>query len=179
MNPEDKRRLENELTVMGLPALDDPALVQVLADTVNGYPIMTERVDFFCDLLNQCDAWKRTEMYEAMRPRLTFPVPSLAECETRIVAKAERLVGRRLSQPAAKAADPDAKFLHLECFGCKKAEPFVELTIAGCMMEARKAGWGRGPVPGHEYCGECRLQAMLPGGVGAALTRKKRSAAHV
>jgi hypothetical protein len=168
---DDKRRLENQLMTMGLPSLDDPDLVQVLADSVNGYPIMSERVEFFCELLNQCDAWKRTEMYEAMRPRLSFDVPSLAECETRIVAKAERMVDRRLSQPAAKAAEPDARILHLECFGCKKSAPFVELTIAGCMAEAHKAGWGRGPEPGHEYCAECRL-AAFNASIGGMFTRR-------
>src|SRR5206468_8653151 len=85
-------RLENELTVMGLPGLDDPALVQVIADTVNGYPFPAERTDFFCDLLNECEGARRREMYEAMRPRLSFDVPSLDACEARIAAKAERMI---------------------------------------------------------------------------------------
>ena len=105
MNAEDKRRLENELTVMGLPGLEDPNLVQALADVVNGYPIPAERVEFFCDMLNECEGSRRREMYEAMRSRLSFDVPSLDACEARIAAKAERLI-RPKGLPAPNQDEP-------------------------------------------------------------------------
>ena len=53
MNPAEKRKLENELITMGLPSLNDPALVEMMASMINGYPIPDERVGFFCDLLNE------------------------------------------------------------------------------------------------------------------------------
>ncbi len=76
MDQDEKRKLETELTVMGLPGIDDPALVQCIADVVNGYPIPDERLDFFCEMLNECEGVKRREMYEAMRPLITIKVPS-------------------------------------------------------------------------------------------------------
>ena len=92
MDQAEKRQLENELTVMGLPGLDSPELIQAMADIVNGFPYPAERAAFFCDLLNECEGARRREMYEAMRPRLSFDVPSLFECEARIAEKAERLI---------------------------------------------------------------------------------------
>lgn len=179
MNQDDKRRLANELTVMGLPGLDDPALVQALADVVNGYPFMQERVEFFCDLLNECEGSRRTEMYEAMRPRLAFDVPALSVCESRIAAKAERLVGRtRLARAKNGAADDlPAVTLQLKCAGCGTTAEFTELTTAGAMSLARRAGWGRGPVRGQEHCAECRLAAMLPNRVAPLYTRRNEKGA--
>ena len=162
MDQETKRQLESELTVMGLPGLDDPALVQCMADVVNGYPIPEERADFFCDLLNECEGSRRHEMYEAMRPRLHFPVPSLDACEARIAAKAERMIrpnklpGRR----ARKELEASACVVVMVCGLCGKTEPFGDSTTVGAMLEARKAGWGRGPQLGLEYCVSCRLVTM-------------------
>ena len=174
MNQGGKRAVENQLLAMGLPALDDPALFQVMADMVNLYPIPSERVDFFCDLLNECEGARRYECYNALRPLLHFEVPSLLECESRITAKAERMVGReRLAR--AKAGEPEAKILHLECHGCKKVGVFPELTIAGCMAQAHKEGWGRGPIPGKEFCAECRLAAFNGSRGGAGLTRRQNA----
>jgi hypothetical protein len=171
MDPIEKRQLQNELTVMGLPGLDDPALVQAMADVVNGYPMMAERVDFFCELLNECEGGRRREMYEAMRPRLSFPVPALDECEARIAARAERKIRPRILPASKKADEPTEKFLHLTCGGCQRQATFAEWTVGGCMLEARKAGWGRGPVAGKEFCPECRLQAMNAS-IGSLYTRR-------
>jgi hypothetical protein len=161
VNQDEKRQLENELTVMGLPGLDDPALVQTMADIVNGYPIPGERVEFFCDMLNECEGARRREMYEAMRPRLAFVVPSLDACEARIAAKAERMIRPKGLPVAAKdeGALPEGT-IEIECGGCGKKEQFAGSTPAAAMLEARKAGWGRGPRRGWEHCAECRLMGM-------------------
>lgn len=160
MTQDEKRKLENELTVMGLPGLDNPDLVQSMADVVNGYPIPAERADFFCEMLNECEGAERREMYEAMRPLLSFPVPSLDACEARMAAKAERMIRPRGLRPVAKEFDPTERVVTMECGGCGKTEPFTDITTVGAMLEARKAGWGRGPKAGREYCASCRLIAM-------------------
>lgn len=160
MNQNDKRQLENELTVMGLPGLDDPALVQAMADVVNGYPVPAERADFFCELLNECEGARRREMYEAMRPRLSFDVPSLDACEARIAAKAERMIRPKGLPPSKKDDGLEEKIIGLECGSCGKLEWFTGLTSASAMGDARKAGWGRGPQLGLEYCVSCRLITM-------------------
>jgi hypothetical protein len=172
MNQNDRRTLENQLTVMGLPMLDDPALVQVIADLVNGFPIVNERVEFFCDLLNECEGARRREMYEAMRPRLHFDVPSLDACEARIAAKAERLIRPDKLGAIREFDELTEKPLEIDCKGCGKQEHFAGMTTADAMAAARKAGWGRGPIPFEEYCADCRLAAMLPNRLGPALTRR-------
>jgi hypothetical protein len=176
MNADDKRQLENELLAMGLPDLNDPALLQVMADMVNGYPIMAERADFFCEMLNECEGAHRREMYEAMRPRLSFPVPSLDECEARIAARAERLIRPKGLPAAVKAEAPVGSVMEIICHGCGKKEEFTSLSTAGAMVEARKAGWGRGPVGWKEYCPECRITAMPPKPFGDSLTRRLANA---
>lgn len=175
MNQNDKRALENELVVMGLPGLDDPNLIQSLADLVNGYPIMAERVEFFCDLLNECEGSRRREMYEAMRPRLSFPTPPLDVCEERIAAKAERMVRPKGLPPEKKDDGLVERTIELVCGACKKEEQFTGLSTADAMSAAHKAGWGRGPIAGQEHCAECRLTAMLPNRVGPSLTRRHLS----
>lgn len=173
MNQDQRRRVENQLLSMGLPQLDDPALIQVMADMVNAYPIMSERVQFFCDLLNECDAGKRYEMYTAMRPRLSFPVPTFAECETRITQKAERMVGRK-TMADAKPEQDALKDVHLvlKCHGCEKERTFEGLTTTDAMSKAKRQGWGRGPVAGYEYCADCRADAMLHPSLGTIYTRR-------
>jgi hypothetical protein len=161
MNADEKRRLENELTVMGLPGLDDPALIQSMADIVNGYPIPGERVEFFCDMLNECEGARRREMYEAMRPRLAFPIPDLDTCEARIAAKAERMIRPKgLPAPLKDLGKLPPNAIEIECGGCGKKAQFEGATPVAAMLEARKAGWGRGPKRGWEHCPDCRLIAM-------------------
>ncbi|MFC5861084.1 hypothetical protein ACFPT7_02130 [Acidicapsa dinghuensis] len=162
MNQEEKRQLENELMVMGLPGLDDPALVQAMADLVNGYPYPAERADFFCEMLNECEGPRRREMYEAMRPRLSFPVPSLDACEARIAARAERMIRPR-GMPGKRPADaPIEEVIAVHtCGRCGKGEEHAGQTIADAMGNAKKAGWGRGTEAGTLWCAECRL-AMMP-----------------
>ncbi len=173
MNPDDKRQLENELTVMGLPGLDDPALVQVMADIVNGYPIPGERVEFFCEMLNECEGARRREMYEALRPRLSFVVPSLDACEARIAARAERMI-RPKGLPGLKSLETKLELaVEITCGACKKVEEFTGQTVADAMSKARRAGWGRGPQRGWEYCADCRLAAMPMKVFGNSFTRRE------
>lgn len=173
MNARDRRQLENQLLSMGLPDLSDPALIQVIADLVNAYPIPSERPQFFCDLLNECEGSKRPEMYNALRPLLHFKVPTLAEVETAITYKAERMVGRSGSAKAPEADAPAGTTLKLTCHACRKESDFGGLTVADAMAAARKAGWGRGPVPGEEFCAECRFKAFVPNLIAPQYTRRQ------
>ena len=172
MIQDEKRRLENELTVMGLPGLDDPALVQVMADIVNGYPMPGERVGFFCELLNECEGARRREMYEAMRPRLFFAVPSLAACEDMIAAKAERMIRPR-GMPAPLKEEPfETRAVDMVCDACAKTERFEGLTTATARLEAHKAGWGRGLEAGTVFCASCRLETMRVKVYGESFTKR-------
>ncbi len=176
MDQDEKRKLENELTVMGLPGLDDPALLQSMADIVNGYPIPGERVDFFCDMLNECEGARRREMYEAMRPRLSFDIPSLDVCEARIAARAERMIRPKGLPPSSNDDGLPERSLAIECGACGKIEQFTDLTTAGAMLQARKAGWGRGPLRDREYCASCRLITMPVMAFGKSFARRHADA---
>ena len=171
MNQDEKRKLENELTVMGLPSLGDANLVPAMADVVNGYPFTGERAEFFCEMLNECEGAQRREMYEAMRPRLSFDVPTLDQCEERIAGRAARMI-RSKFLPGSTTAKPVELTLQLVCAGCDKKAEFRGIVIADAVLEGRKAGWGRGPERWKEYCPECRLTAMLPDRPGAEFIRK-------
>jgi hypothetical protein len=160
VNQDEKRNLENELTVMGLPGLDSPELIQAMADIVNGYPVPSERADFFCEMLNECEGARRREMYEAMRPRLSFDVPSLDTCEARIAAKAERMIRPKMMPGFVPFGGVLEVVAELTCGGCGAVDKFSGSTRADAIGEARKAGWGRGPIPGREFCASCRLAAM-------------------
>src|SRR5258708_22094216 len=104
MEPKDKRRLENELVVMGLAGLNDPELIQQLADLVSAWP--GDKHDYMRDLLNECDADKRSEMYEALRPKLTFKALSLQQYEAQIALKAGAMVGQGRMRVEGQAPKP-------------------------------------------------------------------------
>ncbi len=176
--PTERRKIENQLLAMGLPDLNDAALVQVMADIVNGYPLPRERVEFFCDLLNQCEGTARTEMYNAMRPKLSFPVPSLFDCESLIAQKAERLIRPGFKTPGTRnveTAEPKvdacrfiSRQVHVACQRCNRVASFEGLTTADAVMASKQSGWGTvrtgGILDGERkmLCPVCRLDTMKP-----------------
>ena len=179
MNQADKRTLENELFGMGLPAVDDPAFLPVFAGVVNAYPYPQERVEFFCDMLNECEAGKRKAMYEAMRPHLHFDVPAFDVCEGRIAMKAERMIRPNKMGKTPVIEEVPVTILALECGGCEQKDEFTGLTTADAMCNAKKAGWGRGPVAGKEFCPQCRADALISTSLGKIYTRRHNALATV
>lgn len=171
MNQDEKRELENELVMMGLPALDTAELIQVIADMINAHPRPHMRVDFFCKLLNQCVGDKRREMYDALRPRLHFTLPALDVCEARIAARAERLIRPEGRIPAHLLADEERK-ITVHCGNCGIEATFAGASTADARANAHKAGWGRGPKKEPEWCPECRLATMPAKPVAESLTRR-------
>lgn len=171
MNQDEKRQLENVLTVMGLPGLDHPDLVQQMAELVNRFPVQGERVEFFCELLNECEGARRREMYEAMRPRLTFDVPSLDACEAKMAERAERQIRPRGLPVLATEEERCEVQVTMQCGGCARSALFVGYTLADARSEGHKAGWGRGPIEGKSFCPECRLAAMPVKAFGRMVSR--------
>ncbi len=158
MDQIEKRKLENQLLAMGMPKLEDPALIQVIADMVNGY--RGDRVEMFCGLLNECVGEHRREMYEALRPKMHFPVPSLDACEAAIALRAERLIRPEGLGARPKSAEALEVEVEIPCGRCKMTAKFTGRTLADAMGSARRAGWGRGADRRLEYCPQCRLETM-------------------
>jgi hypothetical protein len=169
MDPKDKRKLENELMVMGLAGLNDPDLIQQLADLVSDWP--GDKHDYFADLLNECDPDKRYEMYESFRPKLTFRPLSFSQYEAQIALKAGAMVSQgrmRVEGQAPKAIEIGGTKLRVvpkhqatgavatvKCHRCPKVDKFLADSPAGAMIEARKAGWTREKGVNKETCPEC------------------------
>jgi hypothetical protein len=169
MNQKDKRRLENELIVMGLPRLNDPNLIQAMADMVSNWH--GDRHEFLRDLLNECDAEKRSEMYNAIAPKLNFKPLSLYQYEMQIAEQAGRMVSQRRMRVEGSAPRTVEIGGHklavvpkplatgavatLSCHRCNRKEHFKADTPAGAMIEGRKAGWVREPGVNKECCPEC------------------------
>ncbi len=170
MDQHEKRKLENELLVMGLSNLADPDLIQQLADMVSAWP--GDKHDFMRDLLNECDASKRYEMYTAIAPKLGFRALSFPQYEAQIAKKAGDMVSKRFMRVEGSAPKPieiggkkyqqignaslaDGAVATVICYNCGKSERFLADTPAGAMYGARKAGWIRDPGMNKEICGEC------------------------
>jgi hypothetical protein len=62
MNQDERRKLENQLVVMGLNRLDDPELIQEMAKLINQHPGFSNPHAFFLGFINECDQSKRREM---------------------------------------------------------------------------------------------------------------------
>jgi hypothetical protein len=169
VDPKEKRRVENELMVMGLAGLEDPELIDQMARLVSEWP--GDKHDFLRDLLNECDQDKRYEMYEALRPKLKFKALAFSQYEAQIALKAGAAVSRghmRVEGPAPKSIEIGGQKLaivprqHSEgavatvrCHRCPKTDQFLAATPTGAMIAARTAGWVRDKALNKETCPEC------------------------
>lgn len=169
MEPKDKRKLENELVVMGLAGLSNPDLIQQLADLVSAWP--GDKHDYLMGLINECEPAQRSEMYEAIVPKLKFKALSLGQYEAQIALKAGQMVSQGRMRIEGERPRPIEIGGHLlavvpkkhatgavatlRCHRCNKSEQFLGDTPAGAMILARKAGWVREPGINKEVCAEC------------------------
>lgn len=169
MDAKEKRRVENELMVIGLAPLDDPELIEQMAQLVSQWP--GDKHDFLRDLLNECDADKRYEMYEALRPKLKFKALSFSQYEAQIAIKAGNMVSQGRMRVEGSAPKPieigghkfaivprnqaSGAVATVRCHCCPKTDQFMADTPAGAMIAARKAGWVRDKALNKETCPEC------------------------
>src|ERR1017187_7130568 len=172
MQPDDKRQLENQLMVMGLNGLEDPNLVPEMARVIShGFAIMGH--DFFLGLINECDQEKRYDMYEALKPHLTFkPFPldkyvSMLKEHAGNVAStwAPPEIGKAKKKRPVKFGgkefeevspdDAEGCVLTLTCNKCTRSEDFYGISPVKAIMIARKDGWVRDIVLQKEICPKC------------------------
>lgn len=172
MDAKAKRKLENELIVMGLSGLTDPELIQELANLVSAWP--GDKHEYMRDLLNECEPEKRYEMYHAIAPRLRgFKALSLPQYEAQIALKAGAMVSQGRMRVEGERPKPieiggtrlavvsEAEASHavatVRCHRCQKADRFLGDTPVDAMTNARKAGWTREAGVNKEICPECTV----------------------
>lgn len=169
MNHKERRQLENVLLVAGLARLNDPELIQQLADLVSDWH--GDKHQFLQDLINECDPDQRYDMYSAIAPKLRFKALPLTTIECRIAEQAGAMVSRRQMRVEGSAPRPiqigdhqieitaqqgNCGWAAVRCHQCGKVEKFLSDTPLGAMIEARKAGWQRDIKADGEICHECR-----------------------
>jgi hypothetical protein len=163
-----KRELENFLIREGLAGLTSPELIDQLANLVSIWP--GNRHEYLQDLINQCDADKRREMYEAIAPKLRFKPFPLSTYEARIRSKASEMVSQGRMRVEGQSPSPidigGDKFEHvaeedathavltLKCM-CGRIAKFLALTPVQAMIKAREAGWVRDKGTNKEVCKKC------------------------
>ena len=156
MDDREKRQLENMLLREGLAGLSDPDLIQQLANLVSNW--QGDRHEFLQDLINQCDADKRHEMYQAIVPKLRFKALPLSTYESRIAMRASEMVSHGKMRVEGRRPMPlevMAAIATLTCYQCKKMEQYASDTPAGAMIMARKYGWVREKGVNKEVCRAC------------------------
>jgi rubredoxin len=181
LNAFEKRRIETQLVSMGLAGLQTngdptPELVEQLAAIVNGWQGAPNRhgewIDkhkFLRDMLAECDAKYRVEMYEAIKPHLKFAVKPLAHYESMTTERMGGLISKRVARVegraphpieiggkkyrSASASEATNAIATLHCQKCWKKKRFVADTPVGALIAARNAGWKR--VPEKWTCPSC------------------------
>jgi hypothetical protein len=180
MNDDERRRLENQLIVMGLNKLTDPELIQQMAK-------LCPDGGTLAGMLNECDEPKRREMYYALRLYLPFKPLSFEHYRDFFRRRAEAIdsehspveIGEhRISAPVlddeppmvmiggnkfrqlnpeevAEATLTEACILKLTCHKCTKSEEFMGLTPVEAVTVARTDGWIRDLVLQKEICPRC------------------------
>jgi len=174
VDDREKRQLENALLREGLAGLSDPDLIQQLANLVSNWN--GDRHRFLEDLINQCDADKRYEMYHAIAPKLRFKALTLSAYESNISMRASGLVSQ--GRMRVEGANPDpieirgekfervpeqlgtAALATLKCHKCNHTEQYLSDTPAGAMIMARKDGWVREKGVNKEVCRVCDQKAV-------------------
>lgn len=173
MNDDDRRKMENQLIVMGLKNLTDPELVQQMARLITDG-------GFLAGLLNECPQEKRSEMYYALKPYLPFKPLSLDHYMDFFRRRADAIdsayspvvirddafaaapvfdenpviIGGNKFQEVA-AGDAEACVLKLTCYKCTKSEEFMGLTPVEAVTVARNMGWVRDLTMQKEICPKC------------------------
>ena len=169
MNAKEKRKLENTLLAEGLAGLNDPELIQQLANLVSNW--RGDRHEFLRDMINECEPDKRYEMYHAIAPKLSFKALSLEQYEAQIMERAGAMVSQRRIKvegsrphaieigghkiPIVSQREADSAIVTLRCHKCSKTDNFIAQTPIGAMIEGRKAGWVRDMGLNKEICPEC------------------------
>ncbi len=173
MDQSEKRHMETHLLRLGLAGLDEsgnakPELIQQIAAIVNNWQTAPNRhgewIDkhkFVRDLLAECDASCRNDMYSAIAPHLNFKALPLASYESMITERMGNLIskgaaraegraphpievgGKKYAEASASEATHGMATLH--CQRCWKKKRFVADTPVGALIAARKAGWARMP----------------------------------
>lgn len=163
MLSEDRRKLENQLMVMGLAKLNDPNLIQQLALLITVQKAMPPE-EFFRDMLGECEPEKRKEMYEAMRPLLGFKVKPLEHYIDEIKAKASAAATRDkpITVGEEQFHEVDQReatgvLVDLRCYKCTRGETFSGITPADAVIKARAFGWVRDLVMQKEVCPKCLI----------------------
>lgn len=155
MTPEERRKLENKMMVMGLTNMSDPNLIKQLAVLISDH-------EFLSGMLGACDVEKRREMYEALKPYLRFQAFPLEHYMDRIKEKAGNIasrekaieVGDKVFQEVTQDQSTGV-VVGLTCFKCTGFQEFYGETIVEAVISARENGWVRDVVRGAEICPKC------------------------
>lgn len=170
MNQDEKRKLETRLVAMGLNGVKDGDMGMAFAKIVEDFPF--DKHWFFRGLLNECEAHRRREMYEAIVPHFTrFQPKSLETYLMEITEEASRMVSHRVMRVEGRR--PDAievngeRFIEaggtegshtvvvMRCIKCQRRKLFVDETNVDAIMKARQAGWVYVPVQDVNICPKC------------------------
>jgi hypothetical protein len=169
MNQKEKRKLETQLIAEGLAPLNDPELIEQLANLVSNWP--GDKHDYMRDLINECEPENRYEMYHAIAPKLRFKALSLDQYLAQIALKAGEMISQGRMKVEGVAPPPivigeqklaivprseaTGALATVRCHRCPKVDRFHHETPAGAMIEARKAGWTREKGVNKETCPKC------------------------
>jgi len=151
--------------VMGLNRLSDPMLVPQMARLIKDH-------DFFLGMLNECDQEKRTEMYEALKPHLSFKPWPLERYISKLKERAGNIASTEKPAVIGKRSKPfqirgkqyiDAisreagavTCLTFTCAKCTRMEQFIADTPVQAAIMARQKGWVRDIVRDREICPKC------------------------
>ena len=159
MNSDAKRKLENQLMVMGLGGLSDPNLIQQFAMIINMYgEKLGGHHAFFGKMLASCDPDKRTAMYEALRPHLMFDPKPLDSYIADIKEQASRNIPIVVGQEQFEQVDqPDATgaIAEFNCYRCTAFNRYLGETFVDAVVMGRNEGWVRDLVRQKEVCPKC------------------------
>ncbi len=181
MEAKEKRQMETQLLRLGLAGLQENGnpssdLIQQIAAIVNNWQTSPNRhgewIDkhkFLRDLLAECDASYRNDMYSAIAPYLNFKALPLASYETMISERMENLISKGAARAEGRAPHPievgGRKYAEASpgeathamaticCQRCWKKKRFIGETPVGALIAAREAGWRR--MPDKWTCPNC------------------------
>ena len=163
MEATKKRELENQLMVMGLGGLEDANLIPQIAMIINIYgKRQNDPHGFYEGLLGACDAPKRRQMYDAIKPHLDFdprPLDSyLARIKERAAAAESQKIPVEIGEKKyqeVRESEANGAVAEFNCYRCTAFNRYLGDTFVSAVLMGRNDGWTRDLVRQKEVCPKC------------------------
>jgi hypothetical protein len=154
---QESNAINRVLKARGLPALDEPGVIEALAFQVEDHT-------HFMELLRACEPTLRRDMYEAMRPHLRFTAKPLEDYIVAAKAHADAAELPVMDEqgflhphrsPSIVTVEVPVVELWAKCHRCGREGIFLGAHKGDAIFTMRTSGWAYDESGQSHLCVDC------------------------